>query len=289
MQKVNFQEYLYHPENYKKASLAELKEIMRLYPWFSCAAIILLICSKMQSDPDFGFLLKKHSIHIPDRKFMQKLVHSSFDPKPHTHVLAGDIAEVQEMNSVIPGLSGSGKNNSEKKGFEDENSVLSTLKNESLLDFAYSSKKTVSEICGMEESEVINEMELKVMPLKVGDLMDLSVADEHSFDHWISKLGGDSSIEKSPYKKQEIIESFIHSEPGVIRADKETRLLGDISMNSAEENEGFITDTLARIYLKQGLYNKAIYAYEKLCLKYPEKSIYFVTQIEEIKSLYLKK
>jgi len=82
-----------------------------------------------------------------------------------------------------------------------------------------------------------------------------------------------------------LITSFIRGEPGPIRADQETSLKGDVSLASNREHDGFITDTLAQIYVKQGLLAKAIYAYEKLSLKYPEKSAYFAAQIEKIRNI----
>ncbi len=83
----------------------------------------------------------------------------------------------------------------------------------------------------------------------------------------------------------DLIASFINGEPGPIRADQETTLKGDVSLASIREHDGFITDTLAQIYVKQGLFAKAIYAYEKLSLKYPEKSAYFAAQIEKIRNI----
>ena len=49
-----------------------------------------------------------------------------------------------------------------------------------------------------------------------------------------------------------------------------------------------ITETLAKIYMKQEKYNKAIKAYEILSLKYPKKSSFFADQINGIKKLKSK-
>ncbi len=54
---------------------------------------------------------------------------------------------------------------------------------------------------------------------------------------------------------------------------------------SIAESDEMITETLAKIYFEQKKYEKAQKAYEKLSLKYPEKSIYFASQIEKIEKL----
>jgi hypothetical protein len=88
-----------------------------------------------------------------------------------------------------------------------------------------------------------------------------------------------------PKKSNHLIEIFLENDPGIIKADKETSLHGDVSVSSVQEDDSFITDTLAKIYVRQGLHAKAIYAYERLSLKYPEKSAYFAAQIEKIKNI----
>ena len=50
------------------------------------------------------------------------------------------------------------------------------------------------------------------------------------------------------------------------------------------ESMDFVTETLAAIYADQGYYDKAIDAYAKLILLYPEKSTYFASLVNEIKS-----
>jgi hypothetical protein len=109
----------------------------------------------------------------------------------------------------------------------------------------------------------------------------LEILDEES-----TELPSEEVVEEDREKSNNhLITSFITGEPGPIRADNETKLKGDVSLASIREHDGFITDTLAQIYVKQGLYAKAIYAYEKLSLKYPEKSAYFAAQIEKIRNI----
>ena len=88
-----------------------------------------------------------------------------------------------------------------------------------------------------------------------------------------------------------LIDNFLKNKPGAIRRNSEEKgtLVSDNRIDIAEksdtENDELITETLAAIYLQQKNYEKALSAYKKLSLKYPEKSIYFATQIEEIEKL----
>jgi hypothetical protein len=88
-----------------------------------------------------------------------------------------------------------------------------------------------------------------------------------------------------------LIDKFLLSKPGAIRRtsdDEDSNGIENrvaIIEKSVTENDELVTDTLASIYLQQKNYDKALTAYKKLSLKYPEKSIYFATQIEEIEKL----
>ncbi len=87
--------------------------------------------------------------------------------------------------------------------------------------------------------------------------------------------------------KKELIEKFIECNPK-IEPLKDNCPVVDISEDSIKEHDGIFTDTLAKIYVKQGYYSKAIFVYEKLILKFPEKRLYFADQIDTIKKLLNK-
>jgi hypothetical protein len=81
----------------------------------------------------------------------------------------------------------------------------------------------------------------------------------------------------------ELIEKFIREEPRISKVtDKD---LSDVNIKGEDVSPIYdiATETLAKVYLKQGEKTKAIKIYEQLILKFPEKSSYFAAQIKKIK------
>jgi hypothetical protein len=93
-------------------------------------------------------------------------------------------------------------------------------------------------------------------------------------------------IARDPGTVESILDKFIRENPSIARPKSEFYSPVNMAKQSAEESEEIVSETLANIYTKQGLYKKAIIMYEKLGLHYPDKYTYFAGLIEQIKSAH---
>ena len=81
-----------------------------------------------------------------------------------------------------------------------------------------------------------------------------------------------------------MIDKFIEASPKIPPIKQNSESAIQIDLNKSD-NSYLMTETLARVYLEQKKYQRAIQAYEILILKYPEKSSFFADRISDIKIL----
>jgi len=94
------------------------------------------------------------------------------------------------------------------------------------------------------------------------------------------------SAEIKDAKGAEIIERFLKEDPTIKPPKPEQIDNENKAKKSAEDNYDLVSETLAKIYIEQMLYHKAIDTYKKLSLKYPEKSRYFADLIQSIEKKF---
>ena len=115
------------------------------------------------------------------------------------------------------------------------------------------------------------------------DSQDKIKTEKYSFLDWFDVISDD--IPKVD-EKFDLIDEFIKNSPK-IKINNDFEVKSSFKKDQKIKDE-LITETLAKIYVKQEKFNKAIKAYEILSLKYPKKSSFFADQINDIKKLKSK-
>ena len=121
--------------------------------------------------------------------------------------------------------------------------------------------------------------------LAIGEPLEFNKEESHSFSEWLTLL----NVKKIQRKEPDLIDDFLSKEITITKPKKEAFFKPtDIAKESLIANDDLVTPTLAKVYLEQGHYEKAIDSYKKLILKYPKKSSFFAAQIKLIDKLNKK-
>jgi len=245
--------YINHPERLDRDSLYELRSLLALYPYFQTARLLLLQNLYLLHDPTFDEELRRAAIYITDRKVIFQLVEAAH-------------YKVQGMKSEEQGVQG---NDPETKSKTQGNRTMSLIEN-----FLDSIPK--------EEDEDGQKPHRKPTPADAAVDYVAYLLESEGLD--------DQPEEDIPQLRgQHLIDNFIDQEGGRIILNEEPQFTPEQEVEKEEDNaeEEYFTETLARIYIKQGRYSKALEIIKRLSLAYPKKNAYFADQIRFLEKLII--
>ncbi len=244
-----------HPERLNRDTLYELRSVVARYPYFQTARLLLLNNLYLLHEPDFGAELRRSALYFSDRTALCRLIEGYMDR-----------VEMEDTDT--------------------------------------------QEAVGIDRTMSLIDAFLGTLPEEQGGL-GLQV-DAASSDYVSTFLTGDGAHSVEPLQGMELVERFITQddeagkqpealscEPDAVAVEApsaheegisvEHEDINDLALQKEQESldESYFTETLAKIYIKQHKYSRALEIIRSLYLKYPEKNIYFADQIRFLEKLII--
>ena len=275
---MNVTDYTYlinKPNTITQKQTLALEKVLEEFPYFQSARALRLKGLYNESSFKYNSALKITAAHTTDRAILFDFISS------------------EDFNAIQKAL------------FEKKTNELLSIQVVDSIEIVQEKRiesqegNVTLESTSSHETEVLETTTTPEEKLELGKPLEFSKSETHSFQEWL-QLSRIQPIDReletknsstpiktedlSKKKQEAIINKFIQSNPKISAVKHGTPPSVNIDINK-EDTTSLMTETLAKVYLEQKKYQKAIQAYEILILKYPEKSSFFADRISDIKIL----
>ncbi|MDH7447877.1 hypothetical protein [Aquimarina sp. 2201CG14-23] len=310
--------YLFqNPSSLTREQTENLEKIIQEFPYFQSVRSLVLKGLKDQESFRYNQELKSTAAYTTDRGVLFDFITSpvfdnDIDPsisekKSSIDIDVIDAEEIKTLSRISMDDAVSMKIEEAEEVLDpslfsskEENIIKHISVSEALIE---QSKTNIQEEGEDEESSIEKK---PTQALEIDKPLDFNKKEAHSFAEWL-KITSIQPIDRSTEEKNtlpeehkevtkeneklsdqehkfNLIDEFIANNPKIKPPQKNAP-----SRNLAKEHtvapDELMTETLARVYLAQKKYKKAIQAYKILILKNPEKSGFFADQIRAIENL----
>ncbi|WP_242130601.1 hypothetical protein [Aestuariivivens marinum] len=310
MNTLDFTYLLQNPQAMTHQQIEDIKSIIDDFPYMQSARAVYLKGLKDQSSLNYNQELKTTAAYTTDRSILfdyitsdvfiqneiSQFIKQNIEHLKHIEVTAEDIS-VNKSVAIDELL---------KQQIQDTQGVLDPT--------LFQPKETLTQqtvTFSLDESEIIEPVTENTKTqevsaetfLSLGQPLPFDKTETHSFNEWLkltrykpidrTKDSNEpaielkrelSSLEDEKTKKFKLIDKFITNNPK-IKPTLSSVNKGNLAEAQMIQPEALMTETLARIYVEQKNYKKAIQSYKILSLKYPEKSGFFANQIKAVEQL----
>ena len=247
-------ELINHPEQMDRDTLYELRSMLALYPYFQTARLLMLQNLYLLHDPTFDEELRRSAAYITDRKTLFNMVEAA-----HYQLRQQPTANNQQPTA---------NNQQPTVNDNSENRTMSLI--DTFLDSI--------------PAETTEEEKKKRRPTPADATVDYVA-------YLMESEMSSGFLQGGPQMQgQDLIDHFLEEEEGRILlpelSDEKEPVETPIVEEESNEEEYF-TETLARIYIKQGRYQKALDIIQRLSSNFPKKNAYFADQIRFLEKLII--
>ncbi|MFT5230300.1 MAG: hypothetical protein ACI825_001859 [Planctomycetota bacterium] len=312
MNKETYTYLLANPQEIDKEHLSDLALVLDKYPYFQSARALQLKAFKKENSFLYNDALKKTAAYTTDRDVLFSYITSTaFIQDQISQAIMAHEAQWNEIDVDHQDVS-------EEVSLALDREMKQELKKaNAILDphLFEKKKEAVLTILGnaSDPSEIISREELateEAIAIEENAPIPFTEEDTHSFTEWLKlsqvapiikeEIAADKHISEvkkaSETRAKEVsmkarkfqqIEKFIKEQPKIVPKAK-NEPFPQLAIADSGSPKALMTETLAKVYLQQKKYDKAIQAYNILMLKYPEKSGFFADQIRAVKNLVKK-
>ena len=305
MKSAEFTNLLQHPQKITDSQTEAIQSVIEAFPYCQPARAIYLKGLKNKDSFNYNQALKTTACYTTDRSILFDYITSeAFLQNEISEQIKKNLAHLKDIEVEVEDISIQRSvtiDDALKQQIKDTTGVLDPElfqpKNEQTKPTAFDLDQTdsIDEFTEEEDTETIAPDEI----LNLGKPLQFDMNERHSFNEWL-KLTRFKPIDRNEVlsdkeepshdirdRKFDLIDKFIATNPKIDPVGT-----GKPNINLAEEYisqpNHLMTETLARIYVEQKNYEKAIQSYKILSLKYPEKSGFFADQIKAVEHLQEK-
>ncbi len=281
----------------------ELEDIIEEYPYFQAARALHLKGLKNLDSYKYNNALKVTAAHTSDRDVLFDYITSKeFIQNNIADTIAGRGSKLEDQDAVSEEIQPNPNaaimlSESNEPALPQNLNDAEQILNPKLFESRTPEKEKQAE--KVEESKKEPDTDLNL-----GKPIPFTKKEKHSFTEWLQltstseePTGEQENIadqqeenvmdELERKKKFELLDKFIENNPKIV--PKESNPKVNIKESTKINQNELMTETLAKVYLEQKKYKKAIQAFKILSLKYPEKSGFFADQIQAVKKLQKEK
>lgn len=270
MTKETFHACLEAPSTSAQLDMTLLRQLSEVHSYSSTVQMLYSKMLRTTNSIYFEDQLKKTALVASDRRKLYQLIVSESSQSKDFENIDHDIKTDGEIRPI----------NQETTDSLD-NSIMASAIDASI-------QKELLEIEEQSLNDLAKEISNKKLTAdnKTQNQVEKSVPTEFpsklSFKNWLH--AGTSHLEEKNIEIRQLVDQYVPANS----EQKQFFSASKMAAKSLIDQEDIVTETLAKIYADQGNTDKAISAYKRLSLKFPEKSVLFAGRIKDLEKFKTK-